>query len=123
MMLLLDDFHNIYTIRLPDTNLKLSLATHMVSSLFEIQTTIPAICLPLDKNNIHSTPDIVINGISRKCVGGIKKEYVDELFKNGLDEWTCVYMLKIPRNYHQLSAKGLKTQLREFRYVRTFSSL
>ena len=36
MVLLLDDFHNIHTVRMPD-NLKLSKATHMASVLLDIQ--------------------------------------------------------------------------------------
>ena len=42
MILLMDDFHNVHTIRMPD-NLKLSKATHMASVLLDIHLEIPAV--------------------------------------------------------------------------------
>ena len=45
MILLLDDFHNIHTIRMPD-NLKLSKATHMASVLLNIHLEIPVVKNP-----------------------------------------------------------------------------
>lgn len=53
MIYLLDDFHNIQTVRLPGATMKLSLATHMASNLLDIQQSVPAILLPSDKSQIH----------------------------------------------------------------------
>lgn len=50
MIYLLDDFHNIQTVRLPGANMKLSLATHMASNLLDIHQRVPAILIPSDKS-------------------------------------------------------------------------
>ena len=42
MVLLLDDFHNIHTVKMP-VNLKLSKAIHMASVLFDIHLEIPVV--------------------------------------------------------------------------------
>jgi hypothetical protein len=68
MIFLLDDFHNIHTVRLPETNLKLSVATHMVSSLLEVHTTVPAVVLPSMASKIHSTSTVTIKGINNNNV-------------------------------------------------------
>lgn len=115
MVLLLDDFHNIYTIRLPETNLKLSLATHLVSSLLEIQPTVQAINLPSEHHNIHCSRVININGKNTKCIGGIEKTNVKEIVTTGIKKWIVTYMMKVPTNYRTLNAEGLKRQLHEFR--------
>lgn len=54
-------------------------------------------------------------GEKKNCVGGISKDIVKQISKDGLLKWTSMYMLKIPRKFHNLTAQGLKKQLREFR--------
>ena len=71
MILPLDDFHNINAIRLP-TKLML-VAVHMGSSLVDIHSTIPALCIPDKKELIHSSP-----AIKEKDEGEVSKKYVGE---------------------------------------------
>jgi len=80
MILLLDDFHAIYTIRMPD-NLKLSRATHMASSLLDIHDSITAVKIPSSRDTIHSQAMCTIKGEDKVCRSGIVKGYVHEFFK------------------------------------------
>ncbi|KAK3745427.1 hypothetical protein QZH41_010251 [Actinostola sp. cb2023] len=80
MILLLDDFHAIYTIRMPD-NLKLSRATHMASSLLDIHDSITAVKIPSSRDTMHSQAMCTIKGEDKVCRGGIVKGYVHEFFK------------------------------------------
>ena len=60
MLLLLDDIHNIYTVRMPD-NLKLSKATHMASVLLDIHLEILAVKKP-NPQCVHSVLKITFRG-------------------------------------------------------------
>ena len=54
MIYLLDDFHNIQTVRLPGASMKLSLnAIHMASNLLDIHQIVPAILLFNERSKIH----------------------------------------------------------------------
>lgn len=64
MINLLDDFHNILTVRQP-SNLKLSIATHMTSSLLDIHPTVPAINLPSSRNQHSSVSVKLPNGVNQ----------------------------------------------------------
>ena len=65
MVLLLDDFHNIHTVKMPD-NLKLSKAIHVASVLFDIHLEIPVV----QKNQptcVHSVLKITFRGRETVC--------------------------------------------------------
>ena len=72
MVLLLDDFHNIHSVRMPD-NLKLSKATHMASVLLDIHLEIPAVKKP---QCVHNVLKIAFRGRETVCRGGIVKRYM-----------------------------------------------
>ena len=50
---MLDDFHVIQTITVPGEILTLSSATHMATSLLDVQTQVPCIARPPDDTAIH----------------------------------------------------------------------
>jgi len=69
MIYLLDDFHNIQTIRLQaGANMKLSLATHMASNMLDIQLSIPGIFLPVDKTKVHRIVTVNVKGHAKQAI-------------------------------------------------------
>lgn len=113
MVLLLDDFHNIHTIRMPD-NLKLSKATHMASVLLDIHLEIPAIKKP-NPQCVHSVLKITFRGQETVCRGGIVKRYIQELFTEGLKSHHHSFLTSLPQQSQQLKAKDIQKQIKQFR--------
>jgi hypothetical protein len=118
MVLLLDDFHNINTIRLP-TQLMLSVAVHMASSLVDIHNTIPALFAPEKKETIHSSATIKLKDkgeVSEKiCRGGIVMEPVKQLIFSQMKEHPKSYIEIIPEKLQNMKADNINKQIKEFR--------
>ena len=113
MVLLLDDFHNIHTSRMPD-NLKLSKATHMASVLLDIHLEILAIKKP-NPQCVHSVLKITFRGQETVCRGGIVKRYIQELFTEGLKSHHHSFLTSLPQHCQQLKAKDIQKQIKQFR--------
>lgn len=79
MIYLLDDFHNIQTVRLPGANMKLSLATHMASNVLDFSQSVPAILLPNDTSKIHRIVTVQYKGQNTQCRRGIDTSYLYQL--------------------------------------------
>ena len=115
MILLLDDFHNIHTIRMPD-NLKLSKATHMASVLLDIHLEIPAVKKP-NAQCVHSVLKITFRGQETVCRGGIVKRYIQELFTESLKSHHHSFLTSLPQQCQQLKAKDIQKQIKQFRCI------
>ncbi|XP_048579707.1 uncharacterized protein LOC116614556 [Nematostella vectensis] len=105
---LLDDFHNILTVRLP-TNLKLSLATHMASGLLDIHPSIPAVPIPT-RDTRHSRVIVKIGNENKICRGGIVQDYIKELFQRPV-----LSRMYLETNHQCISPKYIQQQLKELR--------
>ncbi|EDO31553.1 predicted protein [Nematostella vectensis] len=105
---LLDDFHNILTVRLP-TNLKLSLATHMASGLLDIHPSIPAVPIPT-RDTRHSRVIVKIGNENKICRGGIVLDYIKELFQGPV-----LSRMYLETNHQCISPKYIQQQLKELR--------
>ena len=113
MVLLLDDFHNIQTVRMPD-NLKLSKATHMASALLDIHQGIPAVAKSSAKY-IHSVPKVTFRGRETECKGGIVKSHLQEIFTKGLKNHHKSFLSSLPEQCQKLRAKDVQKQIKQFR--------
>lgn len=116
MIYLLDDFHNIQTIRLPGANMKLSLATHMASNLLDIQLTVPAILLPPDKSKIHRIVTISSKGENKTCRGGIDISYISQLVQEHMGTLKSTFLASMREEQRTMEPKNIQAQLKEFRY-------
>lgn len=106
---LLDDFHNILTIRLP-TQLKLSVATHMASSLLDMHPKVQAIPVP-SREKRHSNVELKTGDGVKSCRGGIVIQYINELFSQ---YWPST----LSKTYMEISNHhiDIQQQLKEMRY-------
>ena len=111
----MDDFHNIYNIR-TSTDLKLSLPTHMASSLLDIFVPAPhAIPLPDDKTKAHSQVTVVINGRQQTCRGKIVPAKTNKILKTGMLQFKTSYMEQLPQQFCTLKPKDTRKQLQHFK--------
>lgn len=113
MVNLLDDFHNILTIRLP-SELKLSVATHMASSLLDIHQNISAVHLPLKRGSQHSSVQVKVSGTERNCRGGIIVTNIKELL-NAYNEARHKTFFEAMPSGLSISPKNIQHQIRELR--------
>ena len=112
---LLDDYHNIYTVKMP-TQLKLSIATHMASSLLDIFETGPsAIPLPQNRSKIHGSPSVVINRNQCMCRGGIVLAHARSIVNSGMQSCNASFLCQLPDEYRHIKPKDTKKQLQQFR--------
>ena len=114
MVNLLDDFHNILTVHLP-SNLKLSVATHMTSSLVDIHLTVPAVTLPANKGMQHSAVKVSRGGEEKTCRGGIVSQYIHQLLRDNKAQMNSTYMEKQGETLHKVTARDIQQQLKELR--------
>lgn len=110
---LIDDLHNVHTVHTP-SELKLSFATHMTSNLLDI-LDIPAVPLPSNRQNIHSTTTIKVKGTDKIVRGGIVPSYIKHIMTNGMKYFHIPYFDTLPNKYQQLKPKNTRKQLEEFR--------
>ena len=116
MIYLLDDFHNIQTVRLPGANMKLSLATHMASNLLDIHQSVPAILLPSDKSKIHRIVTVNCKGQNKQCRGGIDTNYLSQLLKDCSGPLKSTFLASLSDHFRSLKPRDILAQLKEFRY-------
>ena len=116
MIYLLDDFHNIQTIRLPGDNMKLSLATHMASNLVDIHHQVPAISLPYDKKKVHRIVTVNWKGVHKTCRGGIDINYISQLVQDQQQQLKTTFLSTIKEELRMIKSKNIQAQLKEFRY-------
>ena len=116
MIYLLDDFHNIQTVRLPGANMKLSLATHMASNLLDIHQRVPAILLPSDKSKIHRIVTVNCKGQTKQCRGGIDTNYLSQLLKDCNGALKSTFLASLSDHFRSLKPRDIQSQLKEFRY-------
>ena len=113
MVLLLNDFCNIHTVRMPD-NLKLAKATHMASVLLDIHLETP----PVEKPNpqcVHKVLKITFRGRETVCRVGIVERYIQELFTEGLKSHHHSFLTSLPQQCQQLKVKDIQKQIKQFR--------
>ena len=113
MVNLIDDFHNIQTIKLP-TSLKLSSASHMASNLLDIQN-IPAIPLPESQDNRHSVVCVHKDDNNLICKGGIKIETAQEIMTKALKNHSITYLESLPQTHHNINTEMINKQIGQFR--------
>lgn len=118
MVFLLDDFHNIHTVRMPD-NLKLSKATHMASALLDVHLDIPAI-KKSNATSVHSVTKITYRGRETDCRGGIVKHYLQEVFTTGLKSHHKSFLSSLPEHCQQLKAQDIQRQIKQFRCTMSY---
>ena len=116
MIYLLDDFHNIQTVRIPGEQMKLSIATHMASNLLDIHDNVPAIPLPCDRKNVHRVVTINWKGEIKKCRGGIDTDYISQLVEDQQAQLKSTFLSTIRAEFLILNSKNIQAQLKEFRY-------
>ena len=119
MVLLLDDFHNINTIRLPN-QLTLSVAVHMASSLVDIHSSIPALHVPAKREMIHSLATIEVedNGQvsgEKVCRGGIVVELVKQVLFSQMKECAKSYIEMLPEKRKNMKQNNVIEQIKEFK--------
>ena len=114
MINLLDDFHNILTIRLP-SELKLSVATHMASSLLDIHNQIPAVRLPSSTGSQHSTVKVKMSGVEKECRGGIIVNNIIKILTEYKDKRHKPFFERLPSAL-SINPKHIQHQLKELRY-------
>lgn len=112
---LLDDFHNIQTIKRP-TSLKLSAASHMASNLLDIQN-IPAIPLPKSKDNRHSKVLIHEEDSTGTitCKGGINMKIAQEVMTKALENHSVTYVETLPSSHQHINTEMINKQINQFR--------
>ena len=110
---MLDDFHNIQTIKLP-TSLKLSSASHMASNLLDIQN-IQAIPLPECEDNRHSVVWVHKDDNALICKGGIKIETAQEIMTKALKNHSVTYLESLPPTHHNINTETINKQISQFR--------
>lgn len=113
MVNLLDDFHNILTIKLP-SELKLSVATHMASSLLDIHQNIPAVHLPLKRGSQHSSVQVKVSGTEKSCRGGIIVANIKEMLNAFNEDRHKFFFERMPSGL-SISPKNIQQQIRELR--------
>lgn len=116
MIYLLDDFHNIQTVRLPGDNMKLSLATHMASNLLDVHRDVPGIPLPCDRKKVHRIVTINCNGVLKTCRGGIDTNYISQLVQDQQAQLKSTFLSTLKEQLRMLNSKNIEAQLKEFRY-------
>ena len=114
MINLLDDFHNILTVRQP-SNLKLSIAKHMTSSLLDIHPTVPAINLPSSRNQHSSVSVKLPNGDTKTCRGGIVAAHIHLLLRENQKKINFPFMETLEKQQYQISSRDVQNQLKELR--------
>ncbi|KAK2547224.1 hypothetical protein P5673_032931, partial [Acropora cervicornis] len=102
---LLDDFHNILTIRLP-TQLKLSVATHMTSSLLDMHPKVKAIPVPTCREKRHSNVELKTGD-----GGGIV--IINELFSQYWPSTLSKTYMEISNHHIDTASKDIQQQLKE----------
>ena len=110
MIYLLDDFHNIQTVRLPGANMKLSLATHMASNLLDIHQNVPAILLPSNIVTVHC------KGQNKQCRGEIDTNYLSQLLQDCNGALKSTFLASLCDDFRSLKPRDIQAQLKEFRY-------
>ena len=99
-------------------SLKLSLATHMTSSLLDIFVPVPhTIPLPDDKTKAHSQVTVVINGTQHICRGGIVPANTNKILKTGMSQFKTSYMEQLPQQFRTLKPKDTRKQLQHFKWL------
>lgn len=116
MIYLLDDFHNIQTVRLPGDNMKLSLATHMASNLVDIHDKVPAVPLPYDRKNIHRIITVDWKGAQKTCRGGIDINCVTQLVLDQQEQLKTTFLSTLKEDLRKMKSRNIEAQLKEFRY-------
>ena len=114
MVNLIDDFHNIQSIKQP-TNLKLSAASHMASNLLDIQSNIPAIPLPQNCENRHSMVEVQKSKDTTICKGGIKLDVAQQIMTKTLQNHTTTYLQSLPLEHHHINTEMINKQINQFR--------
>ena len=114
MVNLIDDFHNIQSIK-QSTNLKLSAASHMASNLLDIQSNIPAIPLPENCENRHSMVKVQKSKDTIICKGGIKLEVAQQIITKTLQNHATTYLQSLPPEHHHINTEMINKQINQFR--------
>jgi len=114
MINLLDDFHNILTIRMP-SDLKLSIATHMASSLLDVHPSVPAVEIPSGCLQHSQIKLVGAECTETLCRGGIASEYIHHLIEDNKNQMNNTYMGKQNQNQN-ISPTDIQHQLKELRY-------
>lgn len=114
MVYLLDDFHVIQTVKVPGPNLKLSLAKHMASNMLDIQNTVPAIPLPIEKKQ-HRIVTVNVNGEDRNCRGAIDPDFIFQLVRDNQKQWESTFLGGLPEDLRKIKPNDIQAQLKEFR--------
>ena len=112
---LLDDFHNIVTIRLP-TQLKLSVATHMASSLLDMHPKVQAIPVPTSREKTHSNVELKTGDGVKSYTGGIVIQYINELFSQYWPSTLSKTYMEISNHHIDIAPKNIQEHLKEMRY-------
>ena len=113
MVHLLDDFHNIQTIKRP-TSVKLSVASHMASNLLDIQK-IPAIPLPKRQDNRHSIVMVHREDSDIICKGGINTDIAEGVMTKALENHSVTYLESLPTSHQHINTEMINKQISQFR--------
>ena len=113
-ILMIDDFHNINTIKTPQKT-ELSNAVHMATLLMDVQEYKPVL---QPSQSIHREVKVQIPGRKQPqiCRGGISDEAVtNELQKFGTQYFLNTFLETLPDNYKEINPCLLQTSLKEIR--------
>ncbi|KAJ7394845.1 hypothetical protein OS493_000680 [Desmophyllum pertusum] len=114
MILLLDDFHNIHTIRKPDTTTT-SQAIDMASCLVDMQRSLQAIKLPPREEKVHREVLVDCGKEVKICRGGISTETVVKIFEEFMLEYHHTYLESLPEKYKEFDSTAAEACLKELR--------
>lgn len=115
IVLMVDDFHNIYSLHTP-VNLVRTNVVHMASCLADIHPTIRAVPRPAS-SRIHNTVLVTLNGQQKICHGGINITSVQESLKNALVHMKDQFLEQLPPYLKTIDPGRLQAALRELRLI------
>lgn len=112
MVFLVDDYHNIHTIKVPNTTTT-SQAAHMASVLVDVQLKIQSIPVNADT---HREVKVSTKTAVKMCRGGICSNTVNNLLEEFLlHHYDKTFLESLPNEFKKLDMKSASKCLKEMR--------
>ena len=115
-ILVMDDFHNIHTIRCPNQTTT-SEATHMASLILDVHPTVHAVHRD-NITSIHRNVKVHLpHGQRVDCLGGIDAKDVAEMINKFMKGFNKTYLESLPQTYKNINMASISQCLSELRFV------
>lgn len=109
---MVDDFHNIHSLHMPAKLVRTNVV-HMASCLADVHPTIHAV--PRPDVSLHRQVDIIVNGETRICTGGIDITSVSDTLTNALKNMKNQFLDQLPCYMQRIDPGRLQAALSELR--------